>query len=114
MISILFYFHFNTALAIILEHSFYLWARAPSPNIKPLTSAIDVYKSSGKHVTATDAIDKIFGEDLFGKGKSSGDPSKSDKFAQLLAQIALENRLCMSHLASENLICLICTFLAPS
>jgi len=70
-----------------------LWYSTPLGNIKQLTSAIDVYKSSGKHVTATEAIDMIFEEKhLFGEVKGSEDPGKST-FAQLLTQIALENRL---------------------
>jgi hypothetical protein len=87
----------------------------PSSNIKLLTSAIDFYKSSNKHVTVNKAVDMIFEEEkhLFGDAKGSEDSSKS-AFSQLLVQIALDNRLCMSHLASENLICLICTFLVPS
>jgi len=66
-------------------------------------------------MTATEAVDKIFEEErhLFGEAQVHEDPGKS-AFAQRLAQIALENRLCMSHLALVNLVYLICTFLAPS
>ncbi|KAF8805294.1 hypothetical protein BYT27DRAFT_6672931 [Phlegmacium glaucopus] len=84
-----------TAFAIILEYSFHLWDPAPSSNIKYLTSAIDVYKSSGKHVTVTAAVENIFEEEkglLFGEVEDIENSGKST-FAQKLIQIALENRL---------------------
>ncbi|KAF8800540.1 hypothetical protein BYT27DRAFT_7200165, partial [Phlegmacium glaucopus] len=84
---------FGIAYAIILEYSFYLWDPAPSSNIKYLTSAINVYKSSGKHVIVTAAVEKIFEEEkglLFGKQYIKN--SAKSTFAQKLIQIALENR----------------------
>jgi hypothetical protein len=97
MISILFYFHFHIVFAIILEYSFYLWDPAPSSSIKYLTSAVNVYKSSGKHVIVTAAVEKIFEEEkefLFGEVEDIENSGEST-FAQKLVQIATENRLCM-------------------
>ncbi|KAF8800533.1 hypothetical protein BYT27DRAFT_7262934 [Phlegmacium glaucopus] len=84
---------FGIAFAIILEYSFYLWDQAPSSSIKYLASTIDVYKSSGKHVTVTAAVEKFFEEE---KGLLLGEVEDIENlgtFAQKLAQIALENRL---------------------
>jgi len=91
-------FHFIIALAIILDYSFYLWNSSPSNSIESLNSAIDVYKSSGNHVTVTKAIDMIFEEKglLFGKAQGSRNFSKSI-FASQITQVALKNRLCMFH-----------------
>ncbi|KAF8801439.1 hypothetical protein BYT27DRAFT_7198216 [Phlegmacium glaucopus] len=86
---------FGIAFAIILEYSFHLWDPAPSSSIKYLTSAIDVYKSSSKHVTVTAAVEKIFEEEkglLFGEVGGIEHFGKST-FAQKLTQIALENWL---------------------
>jgi len=86
---------FGVAFSIILEHSFYLWDQTQSNSIQYLTSAIDVYKSSGKHVTVTKAIDTVFKEEerhLFEEANGSDDPGES-AFVERLAQIALENRL---------------------
>jgi len=83
------------ALAIIAEHSFYLWDHAPSRRPDCLISAINVYQSSTKHTTVTLAIDDIFKEDegrLFKEANDSRDPSSSD-FAKRLVKIALDNRL---------------------
>jgi hypothetical protein len=49
-----------TALAIIAEHSFYLWDRAPSKEMDPLISAINTYQSSDKHTAVTQAVDDLF------------------------------------------------------
>ena len=85
-------------LAIIAEHSFYLWDQAPSNNDAFLITAIKIYESSTKHKRVVDAVDKMFKEDeghLFDEAKHSQDPEKST-FAKHLAQIAFDNRLCMS------------------
>jgi len=92
-------------LAIILDYSFYLWNSSPSSSIESLNSAIDVYKSSGNHVTVTEAIDIIFEEQerlLFEKGQDSRSSSNST-FAQQLTEVALKNRLCMFHFVQKNL-----------
>ncbi|KAF8815111.1 hypothetical protein BYT27DRAFT_6825376 [Phlegmacium glaucopus] len=85
---------FGIAFSIILEYSFHLWDPAPSSSIKYLASAIDVYKSSSKHVTVTAAVEKIFEEEkrLFVEVEGIENSSKST-FAQKLTQIALENCL---------------------
>ena len=63
-------------------------------------------------MTAIAAINKVFEEVKYEIGGSK-QPGQST-FSLQLAQIAMENCLCMSHLALENFICLICVFLAPS
>ena len=98
-------FHFVIALAIILDYSFYLWDSSPSNSIEFLISAIDVYKSSGNHMTVTEAIDIIFEEQerlLFEKGQDSRSSSNST-FARQLTEVALKNRLCMFHFVQKNL-----------
>ncbi|KAF8805159.1 hypothetical protein BYT27DRAFT_7192817 [Phlegmacium glaucopus] len=88
-------FSFHIAFAIILEYSFHLWDPAPSSSIKYLISAVNVYKSSGKHVTVTAAVEKIFEEEkelLFGEVADIENSAKST-FAQKLIQIAVENGL---------------------
>ena len=93
------FFHFGTALAIIAEHAFYLWDRAPSDDAGFFISAIDAYKSSAKHAAVTEAIDDAFAEDggrLFEDAKDSDDPTES-VFAKRLVQIALDNRLRTCH-----------------
>ncbi len=107
--SVLFFFHFNTALAIILEHSFYLWDKSPLSGTKHLITATNVYKASEKHVTVMDAVKMVFEEDKVEEAKGSKDLS----FSQKLIQIALKNRLCMFHFASKSLMCLILSVLAP-
>jgi len=85
----------GVALAIIAEHSYYLWDRAPSTSIDYLISAVDVYESSAKHTAVTEAVDETFKEDegrLFKEAESSEDPKES-AFAKRLLQIALDNRL---------------------
>jgi len=85
----------GVALAIIIEHSFYLWDRAPSNICDRLISAINVYQSSTKHATVTLAVDETFNaveRDLLKEAKGSRSPEKST-FAETLAQIALDNRL---------------------
>ena len=85
-------------LAIIAEHSFYLWERAPSSETTCLISAIDAYKSSTKHTAVTQAVDEIFKADkgrLFKEAVESKNTSKS-AFAKQLMRIALDNRLRMS------------------
>jgi len=86
---------FGVALAIIAEHSFYLWDRAPSKEMDPLISAINTYQSSGKHTAVTQAVDDLFiegGGHLFEEAQGSSDPRQST-FAKRLATIALANRL---------------------
>lgn len=110
-----FSFHFSAVLAIILEHSFYLWNQAPSSKNEYFTFAIDVYKSSGNHARVTEAVDALFKEEerhLLVEAIGSRISEKS-AFAEQLTQIALENCLGVSHLALVNLICLNCVFLAP-
>jgi len=85
----------GVALAIIAEHSFYLWDRESSNKATFLITAIDAYKTSNKHTAVTQAIDEIFNEDrghLFKEAKCSRDPKES-AFAERLLQIALDNRL---------------------
>ena len=99
------FFHFGTALAIIAEHAFYLWDRAASDDASLFISAIDAYNSSAKHTAVTQAIDEVFAEDggrLFDDAKDSEDPTEST-FAERLAQIALDNRLCTCHLVHTML-----------
>ena len=87
-------------LAIIAEHSFYLWDQAPSNNDAFLISAIEIYESSTKHKIIMDAVDKVFTEDeghLFDEAKHSPVPHKST-FANHLVQIAFDNRLRMSNI----------------
>ena len=89
-------FHFSTAIAIITEHSFYLWDQAPSREPKSFISAIKAYQSSTKHTIVTHAIDEIFEEHkghLFNEADDHDNPTKS-AFASQLVQIALDNRLC--------------------
>jgi hypothetical protein len=76
-----------------------LWDQAPSNEAKSFISAIKAYQSSTKHTTVTQAIDEVFKEDkghLFNKAKGSKYPTKS-AFSRQLVQIALDNRLGMSH-----------------
>ena len=64
-----------------------------------MISAIGTYESSGKHATVMQAVDEAFKEDgghLFKEAKGSEDPRNS-AFAERLVQIALDNRLRMSH-----------------
>jgi len=84
----------GVALAIIAEHSFYLWDHAPSNSANHLISAINAYKTSNKHTAVTQAVDDIFkdGESLFMEAKGSNNPQKS-AFGKRLVQIALDNRL---------------------
>jgi hypothetical protein len=92
-------FHSSTAIAIITEHSFYLWDQAPSREPKSFISAIIAYQSSTKHTIITQAIDEIFEEHkehFFNEAKDSDNPTKS-AFASQLVQIALDNRLSMSY-----------------
>ena len=92
-------------LAIIAEHSFYLWDQAPSNNDAFLITAIKIYESSTKHKTVMDAVDKVFKEDeghLFDEAKHSQDPQEST-FANRLVQIAFDNRLCMSNVQYTSL-----------
>ena len=91
-------FHFSTALAIIAEHSFYLWERTPSRKTTCLISAIDAYKSSTKHTAVTQAVDEIFKDDegrlfkeVIGLAYAHG-----SAFAKRLMHIALDNHLRMS------------------
>jgi len=82
-------------LAIIGEHSFYLWDRVRTRGPKPLISAIDAYRSSTKHTAIALAVDKIFKEDegrLLEEAKASEHPGNS-AFATQLVQITLNNRL---------------------
>jgi hypothetical protein len=77
-----------------------LWDRKPSNKATFLITAIDAYKTSNKHTAVTQAVDEIFNEHkgrLFEEAKRSRNPSKS-AFAERLVQIALDNRLCTSHL----------------
>ncbi|KIM77678.1 hypothetical protein PILCRDRAFT_825116 [Piloderma croceum F 1598] len=86
----------GVALAIIAEHSFYLWDRKPSRQATCLISAINTYKTSNKHTAVTQAIDEIFNEHegcLFNEAKSSRNPKEESAFAKRLVQIALDNRL---------------------
>jgi len=90
---------FGVALAIIAEHAFYLWDRAPSDDAGFFISAIDAYESSAKHTAVTQAIDEAFAEDggrLFEDAKDSDNP-KEFTFAKRLVQIALDNRLPPPH-----------------
>jgi hypothetical protein len=92
-------------LAIIAEHSFYLWDLAPANNNRFLISAINIYESSAKHAAVTHTVDEAFEEDggrLFEELKSSEDPGEST-FTGRLVQIALNNRLRASHLVYESL-----------
>ena len=92
-------------LAIIAEHSFYLWDQAPSNNDAFLISAIKIYESSTKHKIIMDAVDKVFTEDegrLFDEAKHSQDPQEST-FAKRLVQIAFDNCLCMSNVQFTSL-----------
>jgi len=85
----------GVALAIIAEHSFYLWDQAPSNNASILTLAVDIYQSSTKHTTVTEAVDEAFKEDgghLFNEAKHCEYPQMS-AFAERLVQIVLDNRL---------------------
>ena len=86
-------FHFSIALAIIAEHSFYLWEREPSSSKAPLVSAINAYKSSTKHIAVTQAVDEIFKDDQGAVGLGYTEESS---FAKRLLQIALDNCLHMS------------------
>jgi hypothetical protein len=89
------FFQFGTALAIIGEHSFYLWDQARKGGAKHLISAIEAYKSSAKHAAVMLAVDTIFEEDegrLLKEAKARLLPSDS-AFATQLVQIALDNRL---------------------
>ena len=81
-------------LAIVAEHSFYLWDQAPSDNDAYLISAINIYESSAKHTIVIDAIDKVFESEghLFDEAKGSEYPWES-AFAERLTQIVLDNRL---------------------
>ena len=92
-------------LAIIAEHSFYLWDQAPSNDDTFLISAIKIYESSTKHKIVMDAVDKVFKEDerhLFDEAEHSQDLQESD-FAKHLMQIAFDNRLCMSNVQYTSL-----------
>jgi len=84
------------ALAIILEHSFYLWKQAPSEDIKCLTLAFSVYQSSGTHATITTAINKVSmaQEHLFEEAVDTTNSRQSAVSLQL-AQIAVDNCLSM-------------------
>jgi len=85
----------GVALAIIAEHSFYLWDHEPSSTPDCLISAINVYQSSAKHTAVTLAVDDIFKQDegrLFKEANDGQDPSESN-FAKQLVKIALDNRL---------------------
>ena len=82
-----------------------MWDRAPSNNAAFFISAIGTYESSGKHATVMQAVDEAFKEDgghLFEEAKGSRDPEMS-AFAERLAQIALDNRLRMSHSIYKSL-----------
>jgi len=81
---------FGLALAIILEHSFYLWDPAPSNNIQYLISAIDVYISSKKHAAVIQAVDNAFKADERAFGSRVAPEST---LAERLVRIALDNRL---------------------
>jgi len=86
---------FGVALAIIAEHSFYLWERAPSCETTCLISAIDAYKSSTKHTAVTQAVDEIFKDEegrLFKEAVGLAYANGS-AFAKRLVHIALDNRL---------------------
>jgi hypothetical protein len=90
-----FLFHFSTALAIIAEHSFYLWEQAPYNKTTCLISAIDAYKSSTKHTAVTQAVDEIFKDEegrLFKEAVGLAYANGS-AFAKRLVHIALDNRL---------------------
>ena len=90
----------STALAIIAEHSFYLWDQEPSQQVTSLITAINTYKTSNNHTAITQAVDEIFNANegpLFDEAKSSMNLEDS-AFAEQLIQIALDHRLCMSHL----------------
>ena len=97
-----FFYSVCTALAIIAEHSFYLWDRAPSKEIDPLISAINTYQSYGKHTAVTQAIDDLFkegGGHLFEEAKNRNHSEKKNStFAERLAKIAQDNRLRKSYL----------------
>ena len=81
-------------LAIVAEHSFYLWDQAPSDNDAHLISAINIYESSAKHPIVIDTVDKVFEDEghLFDEAKGSEYPWES-AFAERLTQIVLDNRL---------------------
>ena len=99
------FFYFSIALAIIAEHAFYLWDRAPSDDAGFFISAIDAYESSAKHTVVTQAIDEVFAEDggrLFEDAKDSDNPKEST-FGERLVQIALDNRLRTCHLVHTML-----------
>ena len=85
-----------------------MWDQAPVNDASHIISAIDIYESSAKHDTVMKATEEAFSHKahLFMKAKWSWNPVKS-AFAEQLAQIALENRLCMSHLMLVSIqICL--------
>jgi hypothetical protein len=98
-------------LAIVAEHSFYLWDQAPSDNDAYLISAINIYELSAKHTIVIDAVDKVFEGvgHLFDEAKGSEYPWES-AFAERLTQIVLDNRLCMYHVLYISLLYLIHTF----
>ena len=67
------------------------------------------------HVKVMDAVDMVFEEEkrhLFQVGAAKGGKDLFI-FTPKLIQIALENRLCMFRFALKDLMCLICTPLAP-
>ena len=57
-----------------------------------------------------DAVKMVFKEDKVEEARGS----KNLSFSQKLIQIALKNRLCMFHFASNSLMCLILFVLASS
>ena len=90
------FFHFGIALAIIAEHAFYLWDRAPSDDAGFFMDAIDAYESSAKHTAVTQAIDEAFAED---RGACSRMPKtvttrENPPLRSDLYKLRLDNRLC--------------------
>jgi len=81
---------FGIALAIILEHSFYLWDQAPSNNSQYLISAIDLYISSKEHAAVIQAVEDAFKADERALGSLAAPEST---LAGRLVRIALDNRL---------------------
>jgi len=89
------------ALAIILEHSFYSWDRAPSSHSQYLISAIDIYISSKEHAAVIQAVDDTFKADdtfkvddrSFFKRAFGSKAARQSTLAERLVCIALDNRL---------------------
>jgi hypothetical protein len=79
----------GVALAIIGEHSFFLWDRDKSSWKTCVAAAVDCYKQSPSCNAVAHAVDVIFPHKTFET------ESGKNTFAQQLVQIALDNRLCM-------------------